>query len=174
VRVEPQHDQATRRAKLIRRFLRPLPLALLEEAVFRGVLLEQLLRSFPQSQTYTGLAIALSSAVFSAVHFIKLPYPGKPVWQPAYGLFIVGCLLGFAYVIGGRSLWLPVVIHATMVFLIEVMKIYAVYRAPPWLMGYAEGQASGRHVKMLLYPGVRTDDAGKRPSRLHHDTSTGF
>jgi hypothetical protein len=108
------------------------------------------------------------------VHFIKLPYPGKPVWQPAYGLFIVGCLLGFAYVIGGRSLWLPVVIHATMVFLIEVMKIYAVYRAPPWLMGYAEGQASGRHVKMLLYPGVRTDDAGKRPSRLHHDTSTGF
>jgi membrane protease YdiL (CAAX protease family) len=143
VRIEPQHDQATRRAKLIRRFLGPLPLALLEEAVFRGVLLEQLLRSFPQSQTYTGLAIALSSAVFSAVHFIKLPYPGKPVWQPAYGLFIVGCLLGFAYVIGGRSLWLPVVIHATMVFLIEVMKIYAAYRAPPWLMGYAEGPQSG-------------------------------
>ena len=143
VRVEPQHDQATRRAKLFRRFLGPLPLALLEEAVFRGVLLEQLLRSFPPSQTYTVLAITLSSVVFSAVHFIKLPYPGKPIWQPAYGLFIVGCVLGFAYVIGGRSLWLPIVVHSTMVFLIEVMKLYAVHQAPPWLLGYAEGPQSG-------------------------------
>ncbi len=45
VRIEPQHDGATRRGKLLRRFLGPLPLATLEEAVFRGVLLEQLLRS---------------------------------------------------------------------------------------------------------------------------------
>jgi Type II CAAX prenyl endopeptidase Rce1-like len=138
VRVEPQHDQATRRAKLFRRFLGPLPLAILEEGVFRGVLLEQLLRSFPQSHTYTVLAITLSSAMFASVHFIKLPYPGKPIWQPAYGLFIVGCLFGFVYVLGGRSLWLPIVVHAMAVFLIEVMKIYVVHQAPPWLMGYSE------------------------------------
>src|SRR5436190_17220395 len=49
-RVELQYDRATRRGKLSRRFLGPLPLAILEEAVFRGVLLEQLLRWFPQSR----------------------------------------------------------------------------------------------------------------------------
>jgi hypothetical protein len=138
VRIEPQHDQATRRGKLFRRFLGPLPLATLEEAVFRGVVLEQLLRSFPQSQAYTALAIALSSAVFASVHFIKLPNWNKPVWQPAYGHIVVGCFFGLAYIVGGRSLWLPIVLHATLVFIIEVLKLYSVHQAPPWLMGYSE------------------------------------
>jgi hypothetical protein len=142
VRIEPQHDQATRRAKLFRRFLGPLPLATLEEAVFRGVVLEQMLRSFPQSQFYTLLAIVLSSAVFSAVHFIK-PQTGKPIWQPAYGLFIVGCLFAEAYILGGRSLWLPIVVHATFVFIIQVMRLYSVHQSPPWLMGYSEWPQSG-------------------------------
>jgi len=142
VRIEPQFDRRTRRGKLIRRFLGPLPLATLEEAVFRGVLLEQLLQSFPQSPTYTALAIVLSSVVFSSVHFIKR-HPGKPIWQPAYGLFIIGCLFGFAYVVGGRSLWLPIVMHATAIFVIEVMKLYAVHRAPLWLLGYTEWPQSG-------------------------------
>jgi membrane protease YdiL (CAAX protease family) len=143
VRIEPQFDRATRRGKLFRRFLGPLPLATLEEAVFRGVVLEQLLRSLPQSPAYTVLAIVLSSAVFSSVHFIKRGYPGKPVWQPAYGLFIVGCLFGLGYVIGGRSLWLPIVMHATIVFVIEVMRLYVAFQAPPWLVGYSEFPQSG-------------------------------
>jgi hypothetical protein len=142
VRIEPQHDQATRRAKLFRRFLGPLPLAMLEEGVFRGVLLEQLLRSFPQSQAYTALAIVLSAAVFSSVHFVR-PSHGKPIWQPAYGLFIVGCLFGLAYVIGGRSLWLPIVMHATVIFVCQVMRLYVVYQAPPWLVGYPDWPQSG-------------------------------
>jgi hypothetical protein len=143
VRFQPQHDRAIRRGKLFRRFLGPLPLATLEEAVFRGTLLEQLLSSFPQSRFFTGLAIVLSAAVFSSVHFIKRSYPGKPVWQPAYGLFVVGCLLGLAYVVGGRSLWLPIVVHAAAVFAIEVMRLYSVYQAPPWLVGYSEFPQSG-------------------------------
>jgi len=143
VRFEPQHDRTIRRAKLFRRFLGPLPLATLEEAVFRGTLLEQLLRSFPQSQAYMVLAIVLSSAVFSAVHFIKRSYPSKPVWQPAYGLFITGCLFGLAYVIGERSLWPPIVMHAAAIFAIEVMRLYTVYQAPPWLVGYPEFPQSG-------------------------------
>ena len=142
LRIEPRYDQATRRGKLFRRFLGPLPLATLEEAVFRGVLLEQLLRSFPQSHGYTALAISVSSAVFASVHFIK-PSPGKPFWQPAYGFFIVGCLFGLCYVIGGRSLWLPIVVHATAVFIIEVPKLYTVQIAPRWLMGYPEWPQSG-------------------------------
>ena len=137
VRIEPRHDRATRRGKLLRRFLGPLPLATLEEAVFRGVVLEQLLRALP-SPAGTALAIVLSSIVFSAVHFIKRPYPGKPMWQPAYGLFIVGCLFGLAYVIGGRSLWLPIAVHAAAILVTEVAKLYVVYQRPPWLLGYAE------------------------------------
>src|SRR5207237_6548007 len=78
IRIEPQHDRTTRLRKLVRRFLAPWPLAVLEEAVFRGILLEQLLRSFPPSRTSTALAIILSSAAFSAVHFIKR-HPGKPI-----------------------------------------------------------------------------------------------
>src|SRR5262249_21270294 len=91
-RTEPQHDRAIRHAKLLRRFLGPLPLATLEEGVFRGILLEQLLRSFPRSHAYTVLAIGLSSAAFSAVHFIKRSYPGKPLLQPPYPPFIIPCL----------------------------------------------------------------------------------
>ncbi len=142
IQIEPQHDQTTRRFKLLRRFLGPLPLATVEEAVYRGVLLEQLLRSFPQSHTYTALAIVLSSVVFSSVHFIKR-HPGKPIWQPAYGVFIIGCLFGLAYVVGGRSLWLPISMHAAAIFVVEVMKLYAVHRARPWLLGYADWPHSG-------------------------------
>jgi Type II CAAX prenyl endopeptidase Rce1-like len=148
-RFQPQHDQATRRAKLLRRFFGPLALATLEEGVFRGVFLEQLLRSFPPSHAYTGLAIVLISAAFASVHFIK-PTKGKPIWQAAYGYFIVGCLFGLAYVVGGRSLWLPIVVHATAVFVIEVMRLYVVFQAPSWLVGYPEWPQSGIVGSMLV------------------------
>ena len=89
------------------------------------------------------MAIVLSSAVFSSVHFFKRAYPGKPVWQPAYGLFMIGCLFGLAYVVGGRSLWLPVVMHAAAIFVIEVMRLYVVLQGPSWLLGYSEWPQSG-------------------------------
>jgi membrane protease YdiL (CAAX protease family) len=150
VRIEPQHDHVTRRNKLFRRFLTPLPLATMEEAVFRGVLLEQLLRSLPQSPAFTVLAVVLSSAVFSAVHFIRPGYPGKPVWQPSYGLFIVGCLFALAYIIGGHNLWLPITLHATAIFVCQVMKLYVIHQAPPWLVGYPEWPQCGLVGSILV------------------------
>lgn len=143
IRWEPKHDTKTRRAKLFRRFIGPWPLATLEEAVFRGVLLDQLLRAFPQTDAYAGLAIVVTAAIFSSIHFVKRPQPGRPIWQPAYGLFIVGCLFGLAYVLGGRSLWLPIAVHGGAVFGIEVMRLYMVHQGPPWLVGYAEFPQSG-------------------------------
>jgi len=137
VRFEPQRDKATRCRKLFRWFIGSWLIATLEEAVFCGVWLEQLLRSFPQPQIYTVLAIVLSSAVFASVHFIKRPYPGKPVWQPAWGYFITGCLIGLAYIVGGRSLWLPIMVHGAAVFAMKVAPLYVVHRGPPWLLGYA-------------------------------------
>jgi Type II CAAX prenyl endopeptidase Rce1-like len=143
IRYEPQGDRATRRAKLFRRFFPgPLPLVTFEEGVFRGILLEQLLRSLPASQAYTALAIVLSSAAFASVHFVK-PAKGKPVFQAAYGYFLVGCLFGLAYVVGGRSLWLPIAVHTAAVFGIEVLRLYVKFEAPRWLIGFAESPQSG-------------------------------
>jgi membrane protease YdiL (CAAX protease family) len=150
-RLELQHEPTIQRGKLLRRFLTPIPLATVEEAVFRGVLLEQLLRSFPRSSAYTPLAIVLSAAVFSSVHFVKRPHPGKPLWQPAYGLFIIGCLFGVAYVVGRRSLWLPIAMHATAILVSEIMRLYTVYRAPPWLMGYPEYPQSGLIGSLFVF-----------------------
>jgi len=143
IRYEPQGEQAIRRAKLFRRFFPgPLPLVIFEEGVFRGILLEQLLRSLPASQAGTVVAIVLSSAVFASVHFVK-PAKGKPVFQAAYGYFLVGCLFGLAYVVGGRSLWLPIAVHTAAVFGIEVLRLYVKFDAPRWLIGFSESPQSG-------------------------------
>jgi membrane protease YdiL (CAAX protease family) len=143
VRIEPRFDRVTRRGKLFRRFLTPIALATVEESVFRGILLEQILQSLPPSDLSTAFAVMLSSAAFSAVHFIKPSYPGKPIWQPAYGLFIVGCLFGLAYLVGGRTLWLPIVMHAVAIFVTEVMRLYVRYQGPAWLVGYSEWPQCG-------------------------------
>ena len=145
----PKFDQATRRAKLFRRFLTPLPLATFEEAVFRGTLLEQLLRSLPQSYASSMVAIILSSIVFSLVHFIKPPRR-RPLGQGIFGFFIAGCLFGLAYVISGRSLWLPIILHATAIFCIEVSRLYVDYKAPRWLIGVPEAPQSGLFGTILV------------------------
>ena len=142
LRFEPKHDRATRRRKLFTRFLTPIPLATLEEAVFRGTLLEQLLRSLPPSLVSSAVAVILSAAIFAGVHFIK-PARGKPVFQGLYGYFTAGCLFGIAYIVGGRNLWLPIVMHATAIFFIEVMRLYTVQQAPRWLAGFPECPHSG-------------------------------
>jgi len=97
------------------------PVATIEEAVFRGVPLERLLRSLPPSNGYTALAVILTSALFSSVHFLR-HHGGRRIWQPAHGLFIVGCLFGLAYVAGGHTLWLPITVHGAPVFAIEAEK----------------------------------------------------
>ncbi|HVU19335.1 MAG TPA: CPBP family intramembrane glutamic endopeptidase [Rhizomicrobium sp.] len=149
VQIVPKFDRSTRRAKLFRRFLTPLPLATFEEAVFRGTLLEQLLRSLPQSYVSSTVAIILSSFAFSLVHFIKPPRR-QPVGQGIYGFFTAGCLFGLAYIIGGRSLWLPIVLHATAIFCIELTRLYVDYKAPRWLIGFPEEPHSGLIGSLLI------------------------
>jgi hypothetical protein len=141
-RFEPQGETAKRRGKLFRRFVGPWPLATLEEAVFRGVLLEQLIRSLPASRAYEVLAVVVVAAAFSFVHFIK-PRPGHSAWQMAWGYFVVGVLFGLGYVAGGRSLWVPIMLHGAAVLVIEIARLYVVFEKPPWLMGYGESPQSG-------------------------------
>jgi hypothetical protein len=149
LRVWPKYDQASRRRKMFWRFIAPLPLATFEEAAFRGTLLGQLLEALPPTPIFSALAVILSSAIFAVAHFIK-PARGKPVMQGLYGYFTAGCLFGIAYIVGGRSLWLPIVMHAAAVLVIEVMRLYTVHQAPHWLAGFAEGPHSGVMGSVLV------------------------
>jgi len=142
LQIALRFDGATRRSKLFRRFLTPLPLATFEEAVFRGTLLQQLLVSLPQSYAWSAVAVVFISLAFALVHFIKPPR-GKPVGQGICGFFTAGCVFGLAYIVGGRSLRLPIAMHATAIGLIEVTKLYAIYTGPRWLIGLTEVPHSG-------------------------------
>ena len=88
--------------------------------------------------------------MFASIHFVKRPDSGRRIWQPAYGLFIISCLFGLAYVVGGRSLWLPIAMHGAAVFAIEVMRLYVVYQGPPWLLGFSEFPQSGLLGSLLV------------------------
>jgi hypothetical protein len=119
--------------KVLRSFLVPLPLAVVEEAVFRGVILGQLLDAFPQNSAGVALAVLVSAAIFSSVHFIR---PLKKTILPAIGLFALGIALGIAFILAGRNCWLPIAIHAAGVWVIQVLRPFVVYRGPAWLIGY--------------------------------------
>jgi membrane protease YdiL (CAAX protease family) len=105
----------------------------LEEGLFRGLILGILLRS-----GHTYLAILITSAVYSVVHFLKAPDRTSEVvtwisgfnsiahsfWQfgdPALvtaaltTLFLIGWILADARV-RTRSLWLPIGLHAGWIF----------------------------------------------------------
>jgi membrane protease YdiL (CAAX protease family) len=127
---------------------------ILEELLFRGFILGVLQRSFSRT-----IALLLTSALFSVVHFLKAPATTTPndsvrwfsgfvsiahsFWQ--FGdplllsagfltLFVVGCVLADAR-LATRSLWLPIGLHAGWVFANGTFS-KAVHRellALPWL-----------------------------------------
>ena len=135
------------KAKTLRRviscFVSPIPLAIMEEAVFRGVLLHALL-NWLNGPWGTIVAIILSSAVFSSVHFVRRrDSKRKPAQQPAIGLFFVGVVLGTAYVVDNQSLWLPVSLHAAGILAVELPRSFVVYKANPKWIGYRSYPHSG-------------------------------
>ena len=130
-------------SKFLRRPLTAVALPVMEESVFRGVVLEQLLVALPSSRLGQGLAVSMSGAIFSSVHFLRARHAGAPLWRPAWGLFLVGCVLGAIYVHFDRTLWLAIAIHAGAILLCEWSRLLYVYQAPPWLIGYPECPQSG-------------------------------
>jgi hypothetical protein len=119
--------------RVCRSALTPIPLAIVEEALFRGVVLRQMLADFPATSLGVILAVLLSAAAFSSVHFIR---PHKESFLPALGLFSFGILLGIVYVAVGQNCWLCVAIHAGGVWVIQTLRRFVKYNAPPWLIGY--------------------------------------
>ena len=124
-------------------FITPVPLAVMEEAVFRGVLLHALL-NWLNGTWGMFMAIVLSSALFSSVHFIRQrDSRRKPALQPAIGLFFVGIVLGTAYVAGDQTLWFPVALHAAGILAVELPRSFVTYSASPRLIGYRSFPHSG-------------------------------
>jgi hypothetical protein len=127
----PRHDRKTSIRRVIESILRPVPLAFLEEGIFRGIVLEQLTVVFGPGRLETVAAIGCSAAVFSALHFIR---PTSKHW-PVGSLFLLGVLLGTAYVVGGHSYWLPVGIHAGGVLVIKLLQPFIQFTGPSWIIG---------------------------------------
>jgi hypothetical protein len=151
VRIEAHYGWGKSIAKVFRGSLTPLPLAVMEEAVFRGVILEQLLRALPGTVAGMTVAVVLSAALFSSVHFIR---PQKRLVGPWIGLFGLGLALGFAYIAGGHTLWLPVALHAGGVWYIQTSRPFVTYDGPGWLVGYRSYPICG--VLGMTFMGLTT------------------
>ncbi|MCI0699470.1 MAG: CPBP family intramembrane metalloprotease [Planctomycetia bacterium] len=151
VKFTPPRNPAKAMKRVARCLVTALPLAFVEEAVFRGVLLNSLLLTMTGRSGMVA-AIVLSSAIFASVHFFR---PQKRLLLPAFGLFGLGVILGSAYLIGGSSYWLPVAIHAGGVVFIQVLRPFVEYKGPPWLVGYSSYPICGLFgvTSMALYLG---------------------
>jgi len=125
VRFEIRH----RTARIIRRLLiAPVSAvfgALVEELLFRALLLAGLLESFS-----TPVAVVIGVIVFAVAHYVRRV---KRYWTFA-GHVGLGLLLCIAFVCT-RSLWLPMGLHAGGILLIMSFRPFLRYTGPRWLVG---------------------------------------
>lgn len=106
-------------------------IGIVEEFSFRGFLLQNLMEDFPIIP-----AILLTSLVYAAVHFVKsIPYPEVAIMK-FIGLSLVGVLLSVAY-LKTKSLYLPIGIHAGLVYFLKVKKTLfcEAKSVPEWVFG---------------------------------------
>ena len=125
VRFEVRHS----RRKLVRRLsgvpFTALFIALVEELLFRAVLLNELLETLPPSG-----ALPIGVGVFAAAHYVRSV---KRYWTVA-GHLALGSLLCVAFWTTG-ALWLPVGLHAGGVLVLMAVRPFVRYTGPAWLVG---------------------------------------
>lgn len=129
LRVEVHHS----RRKWIRR-LALLPAtalfgAFVEELLFRGVVMNDIMQSIVFSET-PWFAIAISTLVFTVAHYVRAV---KRRWTVG-GHLALGVLLSVAF-LRTRTLWLPAGLHAGGILLIMGIRPFVRYRGPAWLIG---------------------------------------
>ena len=121
------------RIKLWRTVLGFIPAAalvgLLEELVFRGVILQHLAR---HSRAF---AIAASSGLYALVHLKMLSF-GLQTWMELGGLFLLGGLLSLTY-LWTQQLYLAIGLHASLAYGARVNKLLIEFpdTSRSWLVG---------------------------------------
>lgn len=129
---------------LVSALLAGLFIGLVEEGVFRGVLLGTLLRDTPAP-----VAIGISAMVYALVHFIR---PGVNVVAslfPFLGLWMTGVLLGYA-AWSRRTLWSSAAIHGTWVCFITLSSQLNLWRyAEATVLWTGNGYPSSGGLTML-------------------------
>lgn len=125
--VEASVHQSRRR--WMRRLLLLVPTAcfgaFVEELLFRGVLMADLLRGGT-----AGPALATTTMVFAAAHYVRSV---KRRWT-IVGHLMLGLMLSVAF-LRTRNLWLPAGLHAGGILLIMGLRPFIRYRGPTWLTG---------------------------------------
>lgn len=176
--------------------------ALVEEMVFRGVILGLLLRTFRP-----GLAIATSALIFAGLHYLRPPentlvanpeslsagfaflkiiaarlFDSELMVQQFATLFAAGIILGATRYLTS-SLWLSIGLHAGWVFTLRTFDSLASAHEdlPPW-MGYLIGEhitegflplgALGLTALVLWVIYREPDQPKARPPGLPHDSVT--
>lgn len=108
-----------------------------EELLFRGMLLSRLVRSMR-----TGWAVVVQAAVFAGIHLLD---PNAIAALP--GLFIIGLVLGYA-AIRSRNLSLPILIHSGVNLTAAVLLIFGGSFAE-WLEEAAEPGVVGALLSLI-------------------------
>lgn len=128
-----QVDITPDRVRLWRTVLGFLPVAflvgVLEELVFRGLILQRLLAiSRP-------LAVIGSSALYALVHLKTAPLAFE-TWRELSGLFLLGGVLSLAYLVT-HQLYLSIGLHALLAYGARVNKLLIEFPNPSftWLVG---------------------------------------
>ncbi|MBM4070208.1 MAG: CPBP family intramembrane metalloprotease [Planctomycetes bacterium] len=134
VRFAPQFHGWRLAYKIGKSFLIPIPLTLVEEPLFRGIVQEQFLQGLSPGVIGQVAALVLGAMLFASVHFIR---PHKAIFLPAAGLFGLGLILGVAYISTGHHYLLPIALHAGGVWFIQAHRPIIEYRGPAWWIGYS-------------------------------------
>lgn len=119
------------RKKWVRRLVLLIPTAcfgaVVEELVFRGIILADLLRT---AWIPTSVSVAIGVLIFAGAHYIRTP---KRRWTFA-GHLALGLLLCIAFV-RTQMLWLPIGLHAGGIFMIMGTRPFFQYQGPSWITG---------------------------------------
>jgi membrane protease YdiL (CAAX protease family) len=135
IRLEKRHGHLKLAGKIVKGMLIPVPLTLMEEPIFRGLLLEELCGVMPAAA-----AVVVSAAIFAVAHFLR---PQKRRAMAAIALFYTGVMLGSAYLLAGHNYLLPAALHAGGVMFIQMTRPVSYYVGPAWLIGRSSYPIAG-------------------------------
>ncbi len=125
VRFRVRHDLRRLAVRLAGVPFTALLIALVEELLFRGVLLADLLRTCSPH-----IALPVGVAAFAAAHYVRRV---KRYWTFP-GHLALGALLCLAFY-WTHALWLPIGLHAGGVLVLMAVRPLIRYNGPPWLVG---------------------------------------